>query len=146
MNMRTMFAAATFAVGLALQLTPGGHAAAQTQALPPSAGADAQGVADFRKKCEAYVALLNEIEGGLPKLPRDANAEQIDQNQQGISTGISAARASAKPGDIFVPGMVAYVRAALGQVFKRPDGKQLRASILDENPVGAAVRVNGPYP
>ena len=31
-------------------------------------------------------------------------------------------------------------------MFKGADGKQLRASILDENPIGAAVSINGPYP
>ena len=31
-------------------------------------------------------------------------------------------------------------------MFSRPDGKAVRSSILDENPVGTAVRINGPYP
>jgi hypothetical protein len=107
---------------------------------------DHPAVAEFRKRCDEYVALHKRIEGGLPKLPERATPEQIDQGQQALSKGIESARAGAKPGDVFVPAMANYVRQALGEVFRRPEGKQLRSSILDENPIGAAVRVNGPYP
>jgi hypothetical protein len=107
---------------------------------------DHPAVAEFRKRCDEYVALHRKIDAGLPKLPDKATPEQIDQGQQALSKGIASARAAAKPGDVFVPEMADYVRQALGEVFRRPEGKQLRSSILDENPVGAAVRVNGPYP
>ncbi len=40
----------------------------------------------------------------------------------------------------------AYLIQVCQRVFSQPDGKQLRASILDENPIDAAVRINGPYP
>jgi hypothetical protein len=103
-------------------------------------------VAEFLKRCDEYVALHKKIDAGLPKLPDKATPEQIDQGQQALSKGIASARAAAKPGDVFVPEMADHVRQALGEVFRRPEGKQLRSSILDENPVGAAVRVNGPYP
>jgi hypothetical protein len=111
-----------------------------------ASAADTQAVADFHKRCAAYVALHKKIDAGLAKVPQDATPEQIDLGQQALSKGIAAARADARPGDIFGPGMVAYLRQTLGQVFSRPDGKQLRSSILDENPVDATVRVNGPYP
>jgi len=103
-------------------------------------------VAEFLKRCDAYVALHKKIDAALPRLPEKATPEQIDQGQQALSKGIASARAAAKPGEVFVPEMADYVRQALGEVFRRPEGKQLRSSILDENPVGAAVRVNGPYP
>jgi hypothetical protein len=107
---------------------------------------DHPAVTEFRKRCDEYVALHKKIESGLPKLPEKATPEQIDQGQQALSKGIASARAAAKPGDVFVPEMATYVRQSLVEVFRRPEGKQLRSSILDENPVGAAVRVNGPYP
>jgi hypothetical protein len=107
---------------------------------------DHPAVAEFRKRCDEYVALHKKIDAALPKLPDKATPEQIDQGQQALSKGIASARSAAKPGDVFVPEMADYVRQALGDVFRRPEGKQLRSSILDENPVGAAVRVNGPYP
>ena len=126
----------------------GSQAPQQTKAAvdQQAKATDHPAVAEFLKRCNEYVALHKKIDAGLPKLPEKATPEQIDQGQQALSKGIASARATAKPGDVFVPEMADYVRQALGEVFRRPEGKQLRSSILDENPVGAAVRVNGPYP
>jgi hypothetical protein len=141
-----------YAAGLlaALTVVSAAAAAQQKTALPPppvpAPGAETTAVAEFLKHCEAYVSLHKKIEGGLPKLPQEANPEQIDQGQQALSKGIVAARTGAKPGDIFAPPAADYLRQTLVQVFKGADGKQLRASILDENPIGAAVSINGPYP
>ena len=127
-----------------------GVAAQQKTPLPPPAKpetpAESAAVTDFLKHCQAYVSLHKKIDGGLPKVPKEATPEQIDVGQQALSTGIVSARAGAKPGDVFTPAGGEYVREALLKVFKGPDGKQLRASILDENPVGASVSINGPYP
>ena len=131
----------------ALAPTPAaGQGAPRKEATPPVSVAATQAVTDFRKQCDAYVALHNKIESGLPKLPKDAKPEQIDQALVGLSQGIVAARAGAKPGDVFVPGAADYLRQTLVSVFSGADGKQLRASILDENPIDQPVRINGPYP
>lgn len=114
------------------------------QAQPPAA--DAQTVSDFLKRCNDYVVLHNKVNQGLPKLPRNATPEQIDQGQQALSKGITTARSSAKAGDVIAPATQAYLRQVLTRVFSNPDGKQLRSSILDENPIDAAVGVNQPYP
>ena len=145
MTKTTTFHATVLAAALVAVSSPPAMRAAAPAPAQASA-ADTQAVADFRKQCEAYVTLHKKIDAGLPKVPQDATPEQIDRGQQALSKGIAAARVDARPGDIFVPGMVDYVRRTLGQVFSRPDGKQLRSSILDENPIDAAVRVNGPYP
>ena len=125
-------------------------AAQQKTALPPPAKpetpAESVAVTEFLKHCQAYVSLHNKIDDGLPKLPKEATPEQIDAGQQALSQGIRTARASAKPGDVFTPAGAEYVREALVKVFHGPDGKQLRSSILDENPIGASVSINGPYP
>lgn len=123
-----------------------GQTPPRQEATPPVSAAATQAVTDFRRQCDAYVALHNKVESGLPKLPENAKPEQIDQALDGLSQGIVAARASAKPGDVFVPGAADYLRQTLVRVFSGADGKQLRASILDENPVDQPVRINGPYP
>jgi hypothetical protein len=120
--------------------------AAWAPAQTPDAAADARTVAEYQKRLQEYVSVHKKIEGGLAALPNKATPEQIDALQRQLSQGISTARAAAKPGDIFHPAMQEWVRRTLVRVFSGPDGKQLRSSILDENPVGAAVRVNGPYP
>jgi hypothetical protein len=103
-------------------------------------------VAEFQKRAQEYVALHKKVEGGITPLPNEATPEQIDGALVQLSQGIVKARAAAKVGDIFQPAMQAWVRKTLQRAFSGPDGKDLRASILDENPIGATVRVNGPYP
>ena len=56
------------------------------------------------------------------------------------------ARAGAKQGDIFTPEAQAVIKRLLETVFGGPDGKQLKASIMDENPVSVKLAVNGRYP
>ena len=103
-------------------------------------------VADFQKRTQAYVAIHKKVEAGLAPLPNDATPAQIESALVQLSQGIVKARAAAKAGDIFQPAMQTWVRKTLERAFSGADGKDLRASILDENPIGAAVRVNGPYP
>ena len=124
-----------------------GAALQGSQAAPPQAGdADKPTLADFDKRVEAYVALHKKVEDGLKPLPDNATPVQIEAALTQLSRGISTARIGARPGEMFQPAMQVWVRRTLERVFSAPEGKQLRASILDENPIGAALRVNGPYP
>lgn len=108
--------------------------------------ADNQAVAEFQKRVQEYVALHEKVEGGFKAVPTRATPDQIDVALRQLSQGIATARAGAQVGDVFEPAMQVWVRRTLERVFSAPDGKQLRASILDENPIGASVRVNGSYP
>ena len=103
-------------------------------------------VVEFQKRAEAYVALHKKVEAAIAPLPNEATPAQIENALVQLSEGIVKARATAKAGDIFHPAMQGWVRKTLQRAFSGVDGKDLRASILDENPIGAAVRVNGPYP
>jgi hypothetical protein len=117
-------------------------AAAPEQRVNP----DAQVLADFQKRVEAYVTLHKKLEGSLPDLPNEATPQQIDQHQRGLSKLMQEARADAKPGDLFTPAMQQLVRRLMAQVFKGASGQQLRRSIFDENPVDMRLAVNGRYP
>jgi hypothetical protein len=130
----------TLTTGSALVISLHGARATQsTEASVPE-------VAEFQKRAQEYVALHKKVEGGIKPLPNEATPEQIDRALVELSQGIVKARAAAKVGDIFQPAMQAWVRKTLQRAFSGPDGKDLRASILDENPIGATVRVNGSYP
>ena len=113
---------------------------------PAPMQAEAPPVAEFHKRVEAYIALHRKVDDSIKALPNDATPQQIDAALEQLSSGIVAARPNAKPSDIFQPEMQAWLRQTLQRAFSGPDGKDLRASILDENPIGATVRVNGPYP
>jgi len=90
-----------------------------------------------------------QLERSLPKLPKGATPQQIDKNQRAMEKLVREARATAKPGDIFTPEARPVIRRLLASVFGGPDGKQLKASIMDEGqaaPSAAKLTVNGRYP
>ena len=100
-------------------------------------------------RLKEYVDLHIKLERSLPKLPKEATPEQIDKNQRALEKLVREARATAKPGDIFTPEARPVIKRLLATVFGGPDGKQLKASIMDENPVDPValkLTVNGRYP
>ena len=115
----------------------------------PLSPADAQALATMNDRLKEYVALHIKLERSLPKLPTEATPEQIDKNQRACANLLREARATAKPGDIFTPEARPVIIRLLATVFGGPDGKQLKASIMDENPVDPValkLTVNGRYP
>ena len=148
-------AALTLIVGMALapEREAGWIAAAQQrggiqQPAPKAQPADAQAkiLADFMERVKVYVALHQKAEASLPKLGKEANPKQIDDTQRTLGALIQKARAGARRGDVFTPDMTAFVKRLLARVFAGADGKQLRASIMDENVKPMALKVNQRYP
>ncbi len=123
----------------------GGPVVAGRQAPQPS-NADAQAIADFMTRVNAYVAIHLVAERAAPKLPEEATPKQIDQTQRSMAAQILAARAGAKRGDIFTPEMSAFVKRLLARVFSGPDGWQLRSSIMDDNVKFVPLTANQRYP
>jgi len=103
-------------------------------------------VEEFQKAAGAYIQLRDKAASTVKPVSKDATPQQLDDNQIQTLRAVAAARVNAKPGDVFHPAFQEYLRGRLKQVFAGPDGKALRSSILDENPVGTSVRINGPYP
>jgi hypothetical protein len=97
-------------------------------------------------KVNEYVALHRKLEADLPKLPVDATPTQIDQNQRKLEAAVRASRKTAKRGDLITPEAAKVIKRLLASVFGGPDGKELRASIMDEPPTGLKLAVNGRYP
>jgi hypothetical protein len=115
----------------------------------PLSPEDAAALATMNSRLRDYVDLHTKVERGLPKLPKEATPQQIDKNQRELEGRIRAARANARQGDIFTPEATPVIRRLLATVFGGPDGKQLKASIMDENqasPSAAKLTVNARYP
>lgn len=112
----------------------------------PLSEADAAALATMNDKLRDYVEFHNKLEAKLPKLPADATPKQIDTNQRQFEKMMRAERASAKPGDLFTPEAQPVIKRLLATVFGGPEGAQLRASIMDENPAGLKLTVNARYP
>lgn len=128
--------------------TPAGARVEETQpARTGTVGGPDQGVvAEYQRRIADYIALQDQLEGTLDELPDEATPQQIDAQQRALAALIAKARADAKPGLVFSPNMQEFVRGVVRRVLDGPDGKELRASISDENPTGTPVQVNGRYP
>lgn len=121
-------------------------AAPTERVVGPLSPADAQALSTMNDGLKNYIDLHTKLERTLPKLPDDATPQQIDKNQRAFEVLMRNARATAKPGDIFTPQARYVIKRLLASIFGGPDGRQLKASIMDENPVGVTVSVNGRYP
>ena len=112
----------------------------------PLSPADAQALSTMNERLGDYIDLHTKLERSLPKLPKDATPQQIDKNQRAFEALVRKARATAKPGDIFTSEARPIIKRLLATVFGGPEGKELKASIMDENPTGITISVNGRYP
>jgi hypothetical protein len=113
---------------------------------PSISVADASVLADFDDRVKNYAALRKRLEGGLKRLPDKASAQQLDANQRALFALVTAARADAKQGDVFVPAMQAHIRAIVRQLLAGRDGPAIKAALMEENPMKARIAVNSRYP
>jgi hypothetical protein len=110
---------------------------------------DAKAMAEFTERVNQYAALHKKIEDTLPKLSTEATPEEIDKNQRNFAQLLASARKTAKVGDVFTPAMQAVARRLMERVFQNAvSRKQLRDSVMDENPTPAQIKlaVNARYP
>lgn len=130
---------------------PGAPAGASAPAPPESGGqprinADARALVRLQDRVKVYLALHNKLEAMLPNLPTDATPQQIDEHQRAFAKLVQDARRGAKRGDLFTVESRRVIRKLMIRVFGGPDGRQLRASIMDEYPGNLRITVNGRYP
>jgi hypothetical protein len=103
-------------------------------------------VAEFNKRVEDYVALRKRQAETLPKLGDRATSKERDTHQRALLDLMARARAGAKMGDIFLPEMQTFIRGLVRRVLTGPDGPKIKASLMDENPMGIKLAVNSRYP
>ena len=131
--------------------TPPATTQASPTERPPAATGDASAanekvVAEFNDRLKQYLEVHDKLEKTLPPLPKETNPTIIDRHQRALEALIRKERATAKRGDIFTPQMEALIRQLMAQVFKGAPGAKLKATIMDENPTGLKLAVNGRYP
>ncbi len=118
------------------------NAAAQ-EVLSPK---DKQIISDFEKKAKAYSDQRENIENGLPKLSKDATAEQIENHKLNFRKAVLKARADAKQGDIFIPEAAVLIRKIIKEEFKGKERLELRKTVFEAETKGVPVRINFAYP
>jgi hypothetical protein len=139
--------AASIALSLAFLRPAGATApAGQDRTAPAPRPADAGALKDFETRVKGYEDLQKTLAGKVTKPPTEATPETIDKYERALGTLIENARRTARQGDIFTPAVQAIVRRELGRIFAGAQGKQLIASIMDENPVKVTLKINARYP
>ncbi|CAN5579983.1 hypothetical protein BH23ACI1_BH23ACI1_28800 [soil metagenome] len=143
---------AAAALSVAACATAGGSTPPQDSGA--SAGGDseqqvnrqAKAMAAFQERIQEYMALHHQLEATLAPLPTEATPEQINKHQLALAQSIRKARRTAQPGDLFNPDVRAVIRTLMGHVFSGPDGSQLKAAVMDENPGRLRIGINDRYP
>ena len=103
-------------------------------------------VSEFNRRVLEYLAVRQQLAGTLKKVPDKATPLQVDAFQRALGALVAKARADAKQGDVFVPEMQTFVRGLIRRVLAGQDGPKIRASLMDENPMGVKIAVNDRYP
>jgi hypothetical protein len=127
------------AVSVVLAATGG---AAQESKVNP----DAAAIADFMKRVNEYAALHRKVESMLKEPSQDGRPEAVVEHQREFARLMQKERPHAKPGDIVTKPMRNVMRRLLASVFRGPDGREIKRSILDTYTGNAVLYVNQMYP
>lgn len=101
----------------------------------------------FEQRVKDYVKLREKIEAKMPKLSKEAKAEEIETHKKQLQGSVRTARAGAKHGDIFTPDAATMIRGIIKEEFKGKDRVELRKAVLVDAEVKAVpLRINYPYP
>ena len=104
---------------------------------------------DFKQRVDAYVKLRAGAETAAPDLAETKKPQEIVTAEKSIGHRIRAARAAAKPGDIFTPATQAMFKRMLRPpLAKGADAADNKAIIKDDAPKAGEVpfKINGEYP
>ncbi len=101
---------------------------------------------EFETRAKEYSRMRESLEEKLPKLAKEATAEQIEAHKLSFQKMVQEARAGAKQGDLFTPAAAQLVRTIIKTEFGGKDGAELRKKVLEAETKGVPVKVNLPYP
>ncbi len=100
----------------------------------------------FDSHIKDYLRQRDRVRKKLPKLSKDATAEQIHAYQVSFVEALRAMRAGTKPGYMFQPAFADHIRAIIKDEFKGTERVELRQEVLEADTKGVPLRVNYPYP
>jgi hypothetical protein len=92
-----------------------------------------------------YVALRAKVDDGIPKLTETADPKKIAERERALGDALMKARATAKPGDVFVPEFQSELAKIIKADFAKRTSAERKALIV-ELPKGVTVGLNQIYP
>jgi len=82
----------------------------------------------------------------MPKLSKESTPEQIQAHKTAFEAKVKAARAGAKPGQMFTRDIAALLRAMIRDEFKGAERSELRETVAEADTKGVPLRINYTYP
>jgi hypothetical protein len=101
---------------------------------------------EFQERIDAYMKLHKELEKESPPLKETGDPAKIQASQDALAKKIQAARADARPGEIFTPSIQAEFRKLLQPEATGPDAAKTKKAIKEDAPAKVALKVNARYP
>ena len=101
---------------------------------------------EFENQAKEYSRMREALEAKLPKMPKEATADQIETHKMTFQKLVQQSRAGARQGEIFTPAASALVRTIIKTEFSGKDGADLRKKVLEAETKGVPVKVNVSYP
>jgi hypothetical protein len=124
-----------------------GSVLGQTPAPPALSAHDKRIAQAFEKRAKNYSKMREQLEEQMPKLSKEAKAEEIQIHKERFQERVRAARKGAKHGDVFTPETAALIRAIIKDEFKGKERIEFRDTVLKEaDTKSVPLRVNYPYP
>lgn len=119
------------------------------RALPPqeSPGGDAA-LQEFQKRIATYAAISERGAAGLSPLESPKTPSAIMKRRAALSSAITAARSTARQGDIFTTETAQAFRSIIAAALRGRDAEAMLQQLFDEHPgtVGLRLRVHDRYP
>jgi hypothetical protein len=118
----------------------------QGQMPPGAVNADARVLQDFQARIDQYRELHKKAEKGPAKMKETKDPAEIQNAQDELAARIRAARADAKPGDIFTPEIRQLFRRLMYPETKGAAGRETKQAMKDDAPASVPLKVNAKYP
>lgn len=121
-------------------------AAAEVVARPEVAEPYRATVSTFEARVREYADMREAIEEKTGELPDSTTADEIEAHKLRFQTAVRSARAGARPGDVFTPEAMEFIRSVIAGEFKGVDRAELYKAVSQAETKGVPLRVNYPYP
>ena len=131
-----------FLVGMIAAIPAAGQA---TQQPGTVVNAPAAALQDFTRRLQLYLALRASLADKLQPLAPTTSGGDLARQQAALATGVRAARAGAKPGDLIPPAIAAQIRGTVLEDFRRRTAADERAT-FSEVPAAGRPGINTTYP
>ena len=122
-----------------------GQPTAATVPPQPRVNPTAEVMAAFRKRVDEYLKLRNEITKKIPEVKETGDPNKISAREKALGQAIAAARASAKPGDVFGRDATPLFMKILADDWRTRKPAD-RKAVFTELPKGTHININQPYP